>query len=190
MPDSIRDYLDFATETAYLAGQLTLGYFQTGIRPDFKDDDTPVTVADQKSEELIRDCIEKRFPGQAIVGEEFGAADSEGASHRWFIDPIDGTKAFVRGVPLYAVLIGLEIEGSIVAGVAHFPALGEMIAAASGLGCWWNGRPAQVSEVARRHVSSLTLAPVEGRNELRIGNVRGIVLVKLSARIFYELVYS
>jgi myo-inositol-1(or 4)-monophosphatase len=149
MPDTLRDYLDFATETAYLAGQLTLGYFQTGIRPDFKDDDTPVTVADQKSEALIRDRIEKRFPGHAIVGEEYGPAGSEGDSHRWFIDPIDGTKAFVRGVPLYAVLIGLEVEGSIVAGVAHFPALGEMIAAASGLGCWWNGRPARVSEGAR-----------------------------------------
>lgn len=123
MSESIRDYLDFATETAYLAGQLTLGYFQTGIRPDFKSDDTPVTVADQKSEALIRGRIEKRFRGHAIVGEEYGPAGSEGASHRWFINPIDGTKAFVRGVPLYAVLIGLEVEGSIVAGVAHFPAM-------------------------------------------------------------------
>ena len=160
MSESIRDYLDFATETAYLAGQLTLGYFQTGIRPDFKDDDTPVTVADQKSEALIRNRIEKRFPGQAIVGEEFGVADSEGASHQWFIDPIDGTRAFVRGVPFYAVLIGLEVEGSIVAGVAHFPALGEMIAAASGLGCWWNGRPALVSEVTRLEDGLLTHADV------------------------------
>jgi histidinol-phosphatase len=160
MSESIRDYLDFATETAYMAGQLTLGYFQTGIRPDFKDDDTPVTVADQKSETLIRDRIEKRFQGQAIVGEEYGEAHSEGASHRWFIDPIDGTRAFIRGVPLYAVLIGLEIEGVIAAGVAHFPALGETIAAASGLGCWWNGRPARVSNIARMEDGLLTHSDV------------------------------
>jgi len=64
-------YLDFATETAYLAGRLTLGYFQTGVRPDFKPDDSPVTVADRTSEQLIRQRIERRFPEHAIVGEEF-----------------------------------------------------------------------------------------------------------------------
>ena len=100
-------YLDFAIETAYLAGRLTLGYFQTGVRPDFKADDTPITVADRKAEELIRACIEKRYPRHAIVGEEYGTTENEDASHRWFIDPIDGTKPFLRGVPLYAVLIGL-----------------------------------------------------------------------------------
>ena len=100
-----------------------------------------------KAEELIRARIEKRFPGHAIVGEEFGGAHDEGASHRWIIDPIDGTKSFVRGVPLYAVLIGLEIEGKPEAGAAYFPALDEMVCAATGLGCWWNGRRARVSQV-------------------------------------------
>jgi myo-inositol-1(or 4)-monophosphatase len=148
MSNSYRSYLDFAVETAYLAGRLTLGYFQTGVRPDFKADDTPVTIADRKAEELIRSRIERKYPQHAIMGEEFGANENEGASHRWFIDPIDGTKSFIRGVPHYAVLMGLEIEGSVEAGVAYFPALDEMIAAASGEGCWWNGRPAQVSDVA------------------------------------------
>ena len=149
MRSSYHSYLDFAIETAHLAGRLTLGFFQTGVRPEFKADDTPVTVADRKAEEFIRARIEKQYPRHAIVGEEHGAKEYEGASHRWYIDPIDGTKSFMRGVPLYAVLIGLEIEGSVEVGVAYFPALDEMLAAASGEGCWWNGRRAHVSEVAR-----------------------------------------
>jgi histidinol-phosphatase len=158
MTQSMRNYLDFAIETAWLAGQLTLGYFQTGVRPDMKKDQSPVTVADRQAEEVIRARIEEQFPGQPILGEEAGygemggtaaGATAAGASHLWFIDPIDGTRAFVRGVPLYAVLIGLEIEGEVAVGVAHFPALGEMIAAASGEGCWWNGRRTRVSPVNR-----------------------------------------
>ncbi len=149
MSNSLPNYLEFAKEAAWQAGQLTLGYFQTDLQPDFKSDDTPVTIADRKAEELIRSRIEKSFPNQAIVGEEYGTSETEGASHRWFIDPIDGTRSFVRGVPLYAVLLGLEIEGEIKVGVAHFPAMGEMLAAADGEGCWWNGRATRVSNVSR-----------------------------------------
>jgi histidinol-phosphatase len=170
MPENLRTYLDFAIETAYLAGQLTLGYYQTGVQPDFKADDTPVTVADKKAEELIRARIEKNFPTHEILGEEFGASAHQNATHRWVIDPIDGTKAFTRGIPLYAILIGLEIEGKVEVGVTYFPALSEMVAAATGEGCWWhtgafpqaqrmnrakrvpvrqwNGRRARVSDVA------------------------------------------
>ncbi len=152
----LEGYLDFITETAYRAGRLTLGYFQTGVRPEYKADDTPVTVADRLSEEYIRREIEARFPTHAIVGEEYGAKETEGASCRWLIDPIDGTKSFARGVPLYAVLLGLEIEGEVQAGAAYFPALDEMVAAATGLGCWWNGRRAHVSEVDNLRRATLT----------------------------------
>lgn len=160
MSDSLRSYLDFATETAYLAGKLTLGYFQTGVRPDWKGDDTPVTVADRQAEQLIRARIEKRYPRHAIVGEEYGTSENEDTSHRWFIDPIDGTKSFVRGVPLYAVLIGLEVEGVAEVGVAYFPALDEMIAAASGEGCWWNGRSARVSDVSDLRQATVVFSDV------------------------------
>lgn len=157
MPESLRTYLDFAIETAYLAGRLTLGYYQMGIQPDFKADDSPVTVADKKSEELIRSRIEKNFASHEILGEEFGHTPFfHNVSHRWMIDPIDGTKSFTRGVPLYSVLLGLEIEGKVEVGAAYFPALDEMIAGASGEGCWWNGRRAQVSKVndlARAYVA-------------------------------------
>lgn len=144
---SWRPYLAFATETAWQAGRLTLGYFQTGVQPEFKEDQSPVTVADRRAEELIRGRIEAAYPDHAIFGEEYGEEGSGEAGFRWIIDPIDGTISFVRGVPLYAVLIGLEVEGEIQVGVAYYPALGEMLAAATGEGCWWNGRPAHVSSV-------------------------------------------
>ncbi len=158
MPESLRRYLDFATETAWEAGRATLAYFQTGIRPESKPDESPVTVADRRAEELIRRKIERTFPSHAVVGEEYGASDHTDATHRWFIDPIDGTRSFVRGVPLYAVLLGLEIEGQCRVGTAYFPALGELIAAADGEGCRWNGRPARASDVPRLKDGILTHA--------------------------------
>jgi myo-inositol-1(or 4)-monophosphatase len=147
MGESLRSYLEFAIETAYLAGRLTMAHFQTGVQTDFKGDQSPVTIADRQAEELIRSRIERYYPRHGIVGEEYGAKEAEGDNPRWFVDPIDGTKSFVCGVPLYAVLIGLEIGQQVQVGVAYFPALDELIAAASGEGCWWNGRRARVSTV-------------------------------------------
>ena len=155
-PNLLSEYLQFATQTAYQAGRLTLGYYQTGVQADFKADDTPVTVADRKAEELIRARIEKAYPGHSIVGEEYGLSETQDSTYRWFIDPIDGTKSFVRGVPLYAVLLGLEIEGRVEVGAAYFPALDEMVAAATGLGCWWNGRRAHVSTIPKMSQAIVT----------------------------------
>lgn len=147
MPHDLRTYLDFATDTAREAGALTLEYFQRpDLRTDHKHDASPVTAADRGAEQLIRERLAAAFPDHAVVGEEFGS-DDRTASCRWYIDPIDGTRAFVRGVPLYAVLIGLEVDGRSQVGVAYFPALNEIVAAATGLGCTWNGRPARVSDV-------------------------------------------
>jgi histidinol-phosphatase len=143
---NLRPYLEFAVQSAYEAGRLTLGYFGTeAARPEFKSDDTPVTVADREAERLIRGRIEARYPRHGILGEEFGEARRPDADHLWILDPIDGTKSFVRGVPLYGVLIGLEIDGVCEVGAAYFPALGEMICAATGEGCYLNGRKAHVS---------------------------------------------
>ena len=141
---NLRPYLDFATQSAYEAGRLTLGYFGTGTaRPELKADDTPVTVADREAEKLIRGRIEARYPKHAILGEEYG--ETTGSEHRWILDPIDGTKSFVRGVPLYGVLIGLEIDGVCKVGAAYFPAIDEMVCAATGEGCYLNGRRTNVS---------------------------------------------
>ena len=160
MKPSLSELLNFAVATAHDAGRLTLGYFQAGVRPEFKTDDSPVTVADRRAEELIRQRIEKRYPGHAVVGEEYGASGKD-SDFRWIIDPIDGTKAFVRGVPLYAVLIGLEIEGRCEVGAVYFPALNDMIYAASGRGCFWNGRPARVASTKSLERSYLAFTGAE-----------------------------
>ncbi len=148
MKESMNNYLDFAVETAYLAGRVTLGYFQSGVREDYKEDDTPVTIADRMAEETIRKRIERTFPTHAVIGEEYGDSGRDRATHRWIIDPIDGTKSFIRDIPLYAVLLGLEIEGNLELGVVNFPALGEIYYAATGCGSWWNGRRIKVSTVS------------------------------------------
>lgn len=145
--DSLQDVLEFATEAAWQAGRLTLRYFQTGVAVEEKADESPVTVADKGAETLLREMIEARFPDDGIVGEEH--EDKEGTTgRRWIVDPIDGTKSFVHGVPLYGVLVGVEIDEVPTVGVINLPALNEMIGAAKGLGTWWNGRRAQVSRVS------------------------------------------
>lgn len=149
---NLKPYLDFTADIAYRAGRITLGYFNAGVRPDYKADDTPVTAADRAAEKFIRGEIGKRYPDHAILGEEFGESPSPdgrgagGEGFRWIIDPIDGTKSFMRGVPLYGVLIGLEIDGVIRVGAAYFPGTDEMLCAAEGEGAWWNGRRAHVSD--------------------------------------------
>lgn len=145
----LSEFLDFSEETAREAGALTLEYFQTDeAPPEFKGDDTPVTIADRGAERLIRDRIAARYPEHEIIGEEYGRSEGS-SSHRWIIDPIDGTKSFVHGVPLYSVLIALEIDGRVEVGCAYFPALDEIVSAATGLGARWNGRPCHVSEERR-----------------------------------------
>jgi histidinol phosphatase-like enzyme (inositol monophosphatase family) len=148
LPVTTHAFLEFAVDAAWQAGRLTLAHFQTGAAVERKADASPVTVADRGAEELLRHLIESRFPGHAIFGEEYGETERD-STYRWIIDPIDGTRSFIRGVPLYGVLIGLQIAGEVVVGVAHFPGLGEMVAAAKGEGCRWNGRPAHVSDVSR-----------------------------------------
>ena len=140
-----RNLLDFAVEVAWRAGRVALGHYQTGITAETKPDNSPVTVADRAAEQLARDLIATRFPGDGIVGEEFGVVRPE-ASRRWILDPIDGTRSYVRGVPLFGCLLALEEDGEPVIGVMYFPALEESVYAARGEGCWWNGRRALVSD--------------------------------------------
>jgi len=151
-PDDLNQLHQFAQEIAREAGALTMRYYQTDdAQAEYKSDDTPVTRADREAEELIRRRIEETYPEHEIVGEEFGESANPDstvkATHRWIIDPIDGTKSFTRGVPLYSVLVGLEIDGSVEVGCAYFPALNEMLSAASGQGAWWDGKPAAVSNL-------------------------------------------
>ena len=105
---SLKELLSVATEAAYLGGRRTLAYFCTGVPVEIKADNTPVTRADRESEEIIRKRITRSFPTHAIIGEEGGATKGD-ADYRWIIDPIDGTKTFICGVPLYGVMVGVEV---------------------------------------------------------------------------------
>ena len=148
MSIELRSLLEFAVEAAWQAGKITLRYYQTGVSADIKADDSPVTIADREAEEKLRELIGRHFPDDGIVGEEWG--ETGGTSGRkWILDPIDGTKSFLHGVPLYGTLIGLEMDGSCAVGAAYFPALDEMVFAANGEGCFWNGRRARASEVSQ-----------------------------------------
>jgi len=145
---NLAPYLELATSAAFEAGKLTLRYFQAPLAPDWKADASPVTVADLESEQLLRRLISSQYPDHAILGEEYGESNPS-SSFRWIVDPIDGTRSFIQGVPLYSVLIGLEVEGELVVGVAYFPALNEMVVAAKGMGCTWNGRACRVTATPR-----------------------------------------
>ena len=127
--------MNAATAMARAAGELTLKYFQTGVEVERKDDDSPVTIADRDAEQLLRDEIANRFPDDAIIGEEFG--ESEGKSgYRWILDPIDGTKSFISGVPLYGTMVAVEHEDEAVVGAVFIAGLNEMVYAGKGQGAW------------------------------------------------------
>lgn len=138
--------LESVLEVATLAGAAALRHFRAGIAVDTKADGSPVTEADREAERAARAWLETRFPDDGVTGEEFGET-RPGAARRWFLDPVDGTKSFVRGVPLWGSMVGLAEGGEVLAGAIAFPALGETLAAARGTGCWWNGARCRVSAV-------------------------------------------
>lgn len=136
--------MEFASSTAQAAGRLTLEYFgRTAVR--FKGDGSEVTEADLAAETLVRQRIAERYPDDGIVGEEHEDVPSR-SGRRWIIDPIDGTRSFASGVPLYCFLLALEEEGAPTLGCLHLPALGETLVAARGAGAWLDGKPARVSD--------------------------------------------
>ncbi len=145
---SLKQRMEAAAEAVSGAGELTLEYFQKGVEVETKADLSPVTVADREAENFLVEFLASRFPGDGFLGEELGERPGS-SGFRWVIDPIDGTKAFVHGVPLFGVLVGLEDpDREAVAGAICLPALGESIIAAKGEGCFWNGHRTKVSGVA------------------------------------------
>jgi histidinol-phosphatase len=154
------DLLSVATEAAYLGGRRTLAYFNTGVAVETKSDLSPVTQADKESEEIIRSHIAKYFPDHEIIGEEGGTKKGD-ARYRWIVDPLDGTKTFVCGVPFYGVLIGVEIDGKPSVGVVYLPAFDEMVCAAAGAGCHLNGRTCAVSKTSKLSDAVLLTSSVQ-----------------------------
>ena len=158
MPD-LKELLAVASDAAYLGGRRTLAYFNSGVAVETKADNTPVTCADREAEEVIRARILRSFPTHSIMGEEGGSSQGD-SEYRWIIDPIDGTKTFICGVPFYGVLIGVEVKGQPSVGVVYLPAFDEMVSAATGMGCSWNGRPAHVSNVSSLDKAALLTTSV------------------------------
>lgn len=163
----LQSRLDLALSAAREAGDIILEYYQsTGLNVDRKKDSSPVTIADRRAEEFIRGQIGKHFPADAILGEEFG--DTPGTSgFRWILDPLDGTKSFIHGVPLFGTLIGVEHGKTCVVGVCHFPVLNETAWGAKGLGAWWqtgssSPREAKVSSVADISQALFSFTTVQG----------------------------
>jgi histidinol-phosphatase len=135
-----------AVDAARAAGEVALKYYRGGFEVSLKPDLTPVTQADREAEQIIVEILTRAVPGAGFLGEEFGAQG--GQERRWIIDPIDGTKNFVRRIPVWATLIALEDQGEIVVGVVHNPVTGELYTARRGSGAWLNGEPLRVSTLA------------------------------------------
>lgn len=128
---------EFALELAEKAQELILQHYRSHtLGVESKDDASPVTVADKGAERLIRDGLAEKYPDDGILGEEYDDVEGTNA-YRWILDPIDGTKPFIHGVPLFGTLIGIEFEGRMVAGVCRFPAMDEVVYATEGEGAWW-----------------------------------------------------
>ena len=146
--NELQELLEFAVMLAGGAGDITLKYFRKQPETSTKSDGSYVTIADREAETYLRRQIAERFPDDGILGEEEGELAGR-SGRRWILDPIDGTFAFVHGVPFFGVLIALEIEHEMSVGVVNIPALGEIVSAAQGCGCFLNGEATRVSSTAK-----------------------------------------
>ncbi len=135
-----------AQSAARKAGEACIRILNEGVVAETKSDESPVTRADKESERLIVSILSQAFPEDGFLGEE-GANKTSTNGRRWIIDPIDGTRDFVRNNRLWAILIGLEDQGEPVVGICYLPMLGEMYYAAKGQGAFWDGKPIQASSI-------------------------------------------
>jgi histidinol-phosphatase len=158
--------IEVARKAATHAAELALRHQAAGLRAETKPDNSPVTIADKESEKLIVAALEEAFPDDGLLGEEGTRKDSK-SGRRWIIDPIDGTRDFVRGNPLWSVLIGLEDRGEMVAGVAHLPVLGATYWASRGGGAYRNDTRIRVSTIADISMAVLSLNGISRMSGVR-----------------------
>jgi histidinol phosphatase-like enzyme (inositol monophosphatase family) len=144
--ESVQTLLQAVTELSQASAATAMRWFGQTFDIDTKGDGSPVTIADRSAEEFAREWISARFPHDGVLGEEFPPLRPD-AVRKWIIDPIDGTKAFVRGVPLWGTLVAVCEGETVLAGAACYPAVNEVVSGAPGEGCWWNGARAAVSTV-------------------------------------------
>lgn len=135
--------LEAACRIATEASPVALQRFRGALDVESKADESPVTIADKETERAVRTALEAAFPGETIFGEEFGQTGTQ--NEIWIVDPIDGTRSFITGLPLFGMLLGYVAEGAVKLGVINMPALGELYAGAHGIGATMNGAPISVS---------------------------------------------
>jgi histidinol-phosphatase len=149
----LADWVAFAHATCDEADGVALAAFRTEIATERKADGSYVTAADRAVERVIRERIADRYPGHGLIGEEYGEQDPGAGGERWYIDPIDGTHNFLRGIPMFGTLLAVEREGEIQVGMISAPALGQRWWASRGGGAWVRGGPANPPEPRRLAVS-------------------------------------
>ncbi len=142
----MKQFLETAIEAATAASIPILEYFHSSFEVETKPDQTPVTIADREAEQVIRSVIRKAFPGHGIYGEEYGHSDHD-SEYLWLIDPIDGTKSFVRGYGMFSTQVALMHRDEIVVGVSNAPVMDEMAWATRDGGAFLNGNPIKVSAI-------------------------------------------
>jgi len=142
-----RSRYEEGVHAAQIAGQVALGYFDAGVDVETKPDSSPVTVADRSAEQALRQHLLQHFPDDGFLGEEFGEKPGT-TGYRWIIDPIDGTRSFVRNIPVWATLVGLEQRGEMIAGICYVPTWKQTFRALRGEGTFRDERRVRVSDVA------------------------------------------
>lgn len=174
------ELLQLAIDAAKAAESVIMRYYGPSVAYELKSDGSPVTPADRAAEEIIRKTISTRFPGHAFLGEEYGASGS--SDHVWIIDPIDGTKNFMTGIPIFGTQIALMRNRELVIGVSNCPALGELVYGEKGVGAFLNGTQVRVSDVSRVADSRISFG---GQNYFqRIGREEGMLrLIHGSRRV-------
>ncbi len=146
-----RAAFDDLIDAVLRAGELALSLYRAGAgdRAEKKPDLSPVTEADRAVETALSDLVARRFPRAVFFGEETGGTREQVAGLRFIVDPIDGTRAFLRGLPTWSILVGIEYAGEAIAGVAYMPAAGDLFSAVRGEGAYANGRPIRLSRVSK-----------------------------------------
>ena len=158
---NIEELLERAKEFTLEAGNHTLNYFRKGIDVHFKGDASPVTIADQEAEKILRKRIMESFPDHGILGEEYGS-HLPASDIQWILDPIDGTQSFIHGIPIYTTLVGILVKGKPIVGVVYAPAMGEMLEAAVNFGARLNNNTTKVRPC--NHISEATVLTTDLKN--------------------------
>jgi len=177
--------IQVANELASAGAISALRYFRNELDIEIKGDESPVTLADKQIEQEARDLLQKRFPDHEILGEEFGAGDLN-ADHVWVIDPIDGTRSFICGNPLFGYLLALMEGGAPVIGLISMPALDEVYMGQQGAGATLNGKPIKVSSTTKLSDAFIYINEGEKLLELETAALQNLVTAGHTRRFGYD----